>query len=69
VAANVDDDLPVAEALPVALPLDDEAPVGRGGRRAPAQKQGGFSTLLVFLVAALVTAGMYVIGKTVLFAN
>jgi serine/threonine-protein kinase len=64
------DDIPIAEALPVALPLDTEAPMARSvGRNAYGQQKGGSSTFMVFLIAALVTAGMYVLGKTVLFAN
>jgi serine/threonine-protein kinase len=72
--ADVDDDVPVAEALPVALSFDDDGPATAGhsrrARRAPTYgKPSGTSTLFVILIAALVTVGMYVIGKTFIFAQ
>jgi serine/threonine-protein kinase len=64
------------QALPMAIPVESSSgkpqrlPVGPGTAEwEEPQKAGGTSVLLVFLVAALVTTGVYLLGKNFLFTG
>jgi serine/threonine-protein kinase len=64
------------QALPIAMPVESASskpkrlPAGPGTLDwEEPQKAGGTSVLLVFLVAALVTTGVYLLGKNFLFTG
>jgi serine/threonine-protein kinase len=63
------------EALPLAHAVDTPAPAANRTIRQPAptwdepRKGSGMSMFLVFLIAALVTAGVYLLGKNFLFTT
>jgi hypothetical protein len=63
------------EALPLAHAVDTPAPAANRTIRQPAptwdepKKGSGMSMFLVFLIAALVTAGVYLLGKNFLFTS
>jgi serine/threonine-protein kinase len=63
------------EVLPLAQAIDTPAPAASRTIRQPApawdepRKGSGMSMFLVFLIAALVTAGVYLLGKNFLFTS
>jgi serine/threonine-protein kinase len=62
--------LPVAQAVEEPLRPPQQLPTQSGGPQwEEPKKSGGISVFMVFLVAALVTAGVYLLGKNFLFPS
>ena len=62
--------LPVAQAVETPSSAPRQLPPAPGsGRWEQPKKAGGISLMLIFLIAALVTAGVYVLGKNFLLPH